>query len=58
MRFQANTEIPAYNLNTWINLQFDQRGYKLTYTRSFGKEKLKEKRERSTGVEDEKGRVQ
>jgi hypothetical protein len=33
-----------------VELQFTQRAYKLTYTRSFGKDKLKQKRERSTGA--------
>ncbi len=58
MRFRGYTDIPEHNINTNIELQFAQRAYKLTYTRSFGKDKLKEKRERSTGAEDEKGRVQ
>ena len=31
--------------------------YKLTYTHSFGNKKLKDKRERSTGAEDELKRV-
>jgi Outer membrane protein beta-barrel family/Carboxypeptidase regulatory-like domain len=58
IKFRAYSDIPEKNLNSNIDIQFTQRMYKLTYTRSFGKDKLKQTRDRSTGAEDEKGRVQ
>ena len=58
MVYAGSTNLPEHNLVSSLNLRFTQRTCKLTYSRSFGKEKLKEKRERATGAEDEKGRVQ
>ena len=55
--FRTYTNISEQGLNSALNI-YDLRSYRLTYTRSFGKEKLKQKRERTTGAEDEKNRVQ
>jgi outer membrane receptor protein involved in Fe transport len=52
------TEIPEKNLYEVFDIRFARQSVKLTYTRSFGKEKLQQKRDRSTGAEDEKSRVQ
>jgi Outer membrane protein beta-barrel family len=52
------TDIPERNLYYNFDVRFAQRSFKLSYTRDFGKEKLKQKRERSTGAEDEKKRMQ
>ena len=57
MQIRSVTDLPEQNLVSNLNLYFSQPTYKLTFTYNFGKEKLKEKRERSTGAEDEKGRV-
>jgi hypothetical protein len=51
-------DYPERNLVTDLQIAFTQRTIKLTYTRSFGNNSLKERRERSTGAEDERGRVQ
>jgi hypothetical protein len=58
MKIRAITDLPEQNLVSNISLSFSQPTYKLTFTHDFGKEKLKGKRERSTGAEEEKGRVQ
>jgi hypothetical protein len=52
------TDIPEKGLFYDFDVRFARRGFRLTYARSFGKEKLKQKRERSTGAEEEKNRVQ
>jgi len=58
MKIGASTNFPENNLNSNITIQFTQPAIKLTYLRNFGKEKLKQKRDRTTGAETEKERVQ
>lgn len=58
MDYHGYTHLPEKNLVGDIHLRFSWRTFKLTYTRSFGKEKLKDSRNRVTGAEEEKGRVQ
>jgi hypothetical protein len=57
MKFIAITNLPEQNLVSNVNVYFSQPTFKLTFTHRFGKEKLKGNRERSTGAEEEKGRV-
>lgn len=52
------TDIQEKSLFYDFDVHYAWRGFRLTYTRSFGKEKLKQKRERPTGIEEEKNRVQ
>lgn len=56
--FSSYVNLPEYNLVNRLRGVFVLPNVKLTYTRSFGKEKLKERREHNTGAEEEKGRVQ
>jgi outer membrane receptor protein involved in Fe transport len=58
MDLRGYTHLPEKNLVGDIHLRFSWRTFKLTYTRNFGKQKLKATRSRTTGAEDEKGRVQ
>ena len=57
MDYRGYTHLPEKNLVADIHLRFSWRTFKLTYTHSFGKEKLKASRSRTTGAEDEKDRV-
>jgi hypothetical protein len=57
MDLRGYTHLPEKNLVADIHLRFSSRTFKLTYTHSFGKQKLKASRHRTTGAEDEKDRV-
>ena len=57
MKYRTSINLPEQNLVSTFNLNFSRPTYKVTFTHNFGKEKLKGKRERSTGAEEEKGRV-
>lgn len=57
MDFRVYTDLPEKNLVGDFHLRYSWRTFKLTYTRNFGKQKLKASRSRTTGAEDEKGRV-
>ena len=56
--FVLTTDSPAFREAARIGVNFVQRSIKLSYTRSFGNDKLRASRDRTTGAEDEKGRVQ
>lgn len=51
------TELPGQNLDSFFFYDFENRKLMLTYTRSFGSEKVKSARQRSTGSEEERQRV-
>ena len=57
MVFAFKADVPDHNIYADVQLHTFFRGYRLTYTRNFGKEKLKANRERITGSEEERGRV-
>lgn len=54
-RIQNN--LPEHNLVSDIEVDFSQRTFKLSYSRNFGNNQLKGKRERATGSEEERRRV-
>lgn len=53
----SNDDIPDLNFRTRIDQEYEPRIFKLSYTYSFGNNKLKPKRNRSTGSEEIKNRV-
>jgi hypothetical protein len=55
---RTSINLPDQNFVVKANLNLSYPSYKLTYTHNFGKNKLKEIRNRSTGAEEEKGRVE
>ena len=57
LNWRVITNIPEQNLKTINSFDFANRTYMLTYSRSFGNKKLKSARERGTGAEEEKRRV-
>ena len=58
LKFKANQNYPEHNLISQANLVFANRNFKLTYTCKFGNSVLKSQRNRTTGSEEERGRVQ
>src|SRR5260221_702549 len=57
MKFHLSVDRPDLNLVLRDDLLFDFPAVRFTYTRSFGNDKLKATRQRTTGSEDERGRV-
>ncbi|MCB0598388.1 MAG: TonB-dependent receptor [Lewinellaceae bacterium] len=57
LRWRGKSNFPEYNLVSSFEADFSQRTFKLTYSRNFGNEQLKRQRQRATGSEEERGRV-
>lgn len=55
--FTGRTQVPEQNLDTRNTFDFVNRTFLVTYSRSFGNDKLKSSRQRSTGSDDERRRV-
>ncbi|WP_411031021.1 TonB-dependent receptor domain-containing protein [Spongiimicrobium sp. 3-5] len=55
--FTGRTTIPEQNLNTVNTFDFSNRTFTLTYSRNFGNSKLKSARQRGTGSDEERRRV-
>lgn len=51
------TDVPEQNLNTNNTFDFSNRTFIISYSNTFGNSKLKSARERATGAEEEKRRV-
>ncbi|CAM4093149.1 outer membrane beta-barrel family protein [Zobellia roscoffensis] len=57
MKYTVKTDIPEQNLNTTNTFDFFNRTFLLTYSNSFGNRKLKSARQRGTGSEEERQRM-
>ena len=57
VKWRAESNFPEYNLVSKFEADFSQRTFKLTYSRNFGNKELKGSRQRQTGSEEERGRV-
>ena len=58
MVFKPAVDLPKQNLVASGRLIFSYPSFRLTFTHNFGSDKVKQQRERSTGNEEEKSRVQ
>lgn len=57
VEFVGGTNIPEQNIRTNNTFDFSNRTFSLTYSRNFGNSKLKSARNRETGSEEERRRV-
>ena len=55
--FNGGTDLPEQNIKTRNLFDFSNRTFLLTYSRNFGNNKLKSSRNRKTGAEEERRRV-
>lgn len=57
VEFNGGTNLPEQNIMTANTFDFSNRTFMLTYTRNFGNNELRSARNRETGAEDERRRV-
>ncbi len=55
--FNGGTDLPEQNIRTINSFDFSNRTFLLTYTRNFGNKELRSARNRETGAEEERRRV-
>jgi hypothetical protein len=56
-KWVMGTDLPDQNIKTINEFNFSGRTFKLTYSRSFGNNKVKSSRDRKTGAEEERNRA-
>lgn len=57
IKFVGGTDLPDQNIKTYNVFDFSNRTFTLSYSRNFGNNKVKSTRERSTGADEERRRV-
>lgn len=57
IEYNGGTDLPEQNIKTRNTFDFSNRTLSLTYTRNFGNSKVKSSRDRETGSEEERKRV-
>jgi hypothetical protein len=57
VKYKFSANIPEKNLYSSAQILFSHPGIHLTFTHNFGSDKVKAKRDRSTGTEAEKDRL-
>lgn len=57
IKYVGGTNLPNQNIKTHNVIDFSNRTFTLTYARNFGNEKMKSARERKTGADEERRRV-
>ena len=57
LKYTGGTNLPEQNIKTRNLFRFSNRTFTLTYNRKFGNTKLKSTRNRETGSEEERQRV-
>ena len=57
IKWSSSANVPEQNLVTRANYDFSVRTFKISYARNFGNKQLKSSRNRATGAEEERGRV-
>lgn len=57
VEFNGGTNLPEQNIMTSNTFDFSNRTFTLTYTRNFGNKELRSARDRETGAEEERRRV-
>ncbi len=58
LKWDITTRVEGQDFGTFNTFDFSQRTFTLTYSRNFGNRKVKSARQRQTGSEDERRRVQ